>query len=95
VFYESDEQFIEGQDQRSVAWLLEHFNDLRETERQLHFWKKACDDAHNLGAARLKVATDALELVKQHATPYDSADASAVDTKWVIGIINDTLKELE
>lgn len=41
-----------------------------ELERQVHFWKQACDDAHNLGAERLKVATDALE----HAEAFVNAN---------------------
>lgn len=45
-------------------------DEIVDLQRQVHFWKQACDDAHNLGAERLKVATDALE----HAEAFVNAN---------------------
>jgi hypothetical protein len=80
---------------------LEHFNDLRETERQLHFWKKACDDAHNLGAARLKVATTALQICHDEADHILGTDVRPIDqiayenAKTIKSLVKTALKELE
>jgi hypothetical protein len=64
-----------------------------ELSRQLYFWRKACDDAHNLGADRLMLATDTLIDVREWIQT-GAVDGVYFDEQGVIEAIQATLEKL-
>jgi hypothetical protein len=72
-----------------------------DLQRQIDFWKRACDDAHNLGAARLKVATTALQICHDEADHILGTDVRPIDqiayqnARAIKSLVKTALKELE
>lgn len=63
----------------------DHMDELSETSLR---------DAHNLGAERLKKATDVMCEIRDYVATVTSATPEAVDIGWVCSKIDETLKEL-
>lgn len=88
-YAESDRDYVENNLDAAV-WLLDN---CAELSRQLYFWRKACDDAHNLGADRLVLATDTLIDVGDRIQG-SVADGTYFDKLSAIEAIQSTLEKL-
>lgn len=76
-----------------IAGVQSETDEIVDLQKQVHFWKQACDDAHNLGAERLKTATDTLEDVAEWIET-GKVDGVGFDEGSVYGVIQDTLGKL-